>query len=97
MNDKLFKESMQKIFASLGDSLDDTLNYLRAEKIKGAPRSCYNCPIANLIKRELKTDNVRVGRESVREEDLIIECDIPDHVQWFILRFDGNEFPDLIS
>lgn len=82
----------------LGCTIDEVADALRARGIRGKPRSCWNCPIANLMKAvgliayvgldyaDLY-DPMDAGRDA--------RVTLPTPVSLFIGAFDLGLYPDL--
>lgn len=78
--------------AALAELAVDPIGVLRASGVKGKPRTCESCPVAEYIRHRLGVDYVSVVTSALTLSE---KCRLPERVKQAIRAIDAGKHPEL--
>ncbi len=94
MKKQLTTRQVRSVLYSLGDSAVKVAKSLKRRKLTGVPGMAEACPVANFLKKKLKTDEVKVA-SIIRVGKVTFNTSRT--IQRFLNRFDKGDFPYLMQ
>ena len=90
--------TLEQALAELGDTPDAVAAHLQQLGITGVRQDNFCCPVARYLGRVTNIDDPAVEPglvEGFNGNGEFRECETPDAVGAFVIRFDNGEWPEL--